>query len=173
MGCLLGVSQGSNEPLQFLEMHYNGGGNTNTNQKPLVLVGKGVTFDSGGISNKPSEGMGLMKGDMGGAGISNIIVFRSNPFQFLSISVVSNDLYLLLLLSVILIAAVAATIKAIASLRIPVNVIGLTPLCENMPSGHATKPGDVLVSMKGTTVEVDNTDAGTILYSHSDYIKSN
>ncbi len=72
MGCLLGVSQGSTEPLQFLEMHYNGGGNTNTNQKPLVLVGKGVTFDSGGISIKPSEGMGLMKGDMGGAGISLI-----------------------------------------------------------------------------------------------------
>jgi aminopeptidase len=120
MGCLLGVSKGSDEPLKFLEMHYNG---DPRGSKPLIYVGKGVTFDSGGISIKPSDGMGLMKGDMGGA------------------------------------AAVVATIRALAQLRVPVNVIGLTPLCENMPSGHATRPGDVLTSMKGLTVEVDNTDA--------------
>jgi len=121
MGCFLGVARGSAEPLKFLEIHYNPHGDEAT--APLVFVGKGITFDSGGISIKPSEGMGMMRGDMGGA------------------------------------AAVVSTMWALASLQINTRAICLTPLCENMPSGTATKPGDVLRAKNGKTVEVDNTDA--------------
>jgi len=120
MGCFLGVSKGSNEPPKFVEIHYKGAGD---DVEPLVLVGKGVTFDSGGISIKPSAGMAEMKADMTGA------------------------------------AAVVSSVWGAAKLKLPINIVALTPLCENMPSGHATKPGDVLTAMNGTTVEVDNTDA--------------
>lgn len=120
MGGLLNVAKGSNQPLAFLEMHYSGG---NKEDKPIVLVGKGVTFDSGGISIKPSAAMGEMRADMMGA------------------------------------ANVVAAILGIAELKLPVNVVGLTPLCENMPSSTAVKPGDVIVAMNGKSIQVDNTDA--------------
>jgi len=120
MGCLIGVSKGSVEPPKFIEIHYRGG---KENEAPLAFVGKGITFDSGGISIKPSGDMGLMRGDMAGA------------------------------------ASVVGSLLGIATLKIPRNVIGFMPLCENMPSGTAVKPGDVLVSMNGKTIEVDNTDA--------------
>ncbi|KAF9362499.1 bleomycin hydrolase [Mortierella sp. NVP85] len=120
MGAFLSVAKGSDEPLKFLEIRYHGG---KSDDKPLALVGKGVTFDSGGISIKPSANMGLMKGDMGGA------------------------------------ATVIGAIWGIASLNLPLNVVTVTPLCENMPSGKANKPGDVVISMSGKTIEVDNTDA--------------
>jgi len=123
MGCLLGVAQGSNEAPKFLQIRYKGASSENINAQPLALVGKGVTFDSGGISIKPSAGMGDMKGDMGGA------------------------------------AAVVSATWGIAALGIKLDLVCLVPLCENMPSGHAVKPGDVLVAMNGKTVEVDNTDA--------------
>jgi aminopeptidase len=119
MGCLLGVAQGSNQAPKFLQIRYKGAKNT----RPLAFVGKGVTFDSGGISIKPSAGMGEMKGDMGGA------------------------------------AAVVSATWGIAALGIAADIVCLVPLCENMPSGRAIKPGDVLVAMNGKTVEVDNTDA--------------
>eukprot|EP01087_Luapelamoeba_hula_P020424 TRINITY_DN6962_c1_g1_i1.p1 TRINITY_DN6962_c1_g1~~TRINITY_DN6962_c1_g1_i1.p1 ORF type:complete len:380 (-),score=44.74 TRINITY_DN6962_c1_g1_i1:42-1181(-) len=122
MGCFLGVARGSDEPPQFLEIHYNGLEGDN-DVPPVVLVGKGVTFDSGGISIKPASGMGLMRGDMGGA------------------------------------AAVVGTVYAAAALRLKTKLIVLTPLCENMPSGKAVKPGDVLYAKNGKSVEVDNTDA--------------
>eukprot|EP00824_Muranothrix_gubernata_P019032 TRINITY_DN38552_c0_g1_i2.p1 TRINITY_DN38552_c0_g1~~TRINITY_DN38552_c0_g1_i2.p1 ORF type:complete len:495 (+),score=91.43 TRINITY_DN38552_c0_g1_i2:37-1485(+) len=119
MGAFAGVSRGSAEEPRLLEIRYSGGDTS----KPIVLVGKGVTFDSGGISIKPSQSMHLMKGDMGGA------------------------------------AAVAGTLRAIALLKLPVNVVGLMPLCENMPSSTATKPGDVHTARDGTTIEIQNTDA--------------
>jgi cytosol aminopeptidase len=122
MGCFLGVAQGCpSTPPYLLEAHYRGA--PDPAAPPLVLVGKGVTFDSGGISIKPSAGMGLMKGDMGGA------------------------------------AAVAGVMRGLAALQVPLNVIGLCGLTENMPSGDAIRPGDVLRAMNGTTVEVENTDA--------------
>ncbi|XP_071477827.1 cytosol aminopeptidase-like [Diadema antillarum] len=120
MGAFLGVAKGSEEAPIFLEVRYNG---ALPNLDPLVLVGKGVTFDSGGISIKPSANMDMMRGDMGGA------------------------------------ANVTAAMFAIATLELPVNVVGLIPLCENMPSGSAVKPGDVLTAMNGKTIQVDNTDA--------------
>ncbi|XP_025419362.1 cytosol aminopeptidase-like isoform X2 [Sipha flava] len=120
MGGLLNVAKGSIESLAFLEINYSGG---NKNDKPVVLVGKGVTFDSGGISIKPSAAMGEMRADMMGA------------------------------------ANVVAAISAIADLKLPINIIGLTPLCENMPSSSALKPGDVIVAMNGKSIQVDNTDA--------------
>ncbi|KAG0348541.1 bleomycin hydrolase, partial [Gamsiella multidivaricata] len=120
MGAFLSVAKGSDEPLRFLEIEYRGG---KDGDKPLALVGKGVTFDSGGISIKPSANMGMMKGDMGGA------------------------------------ATVAGALYGIAALQLPLNVIAGIPLCENMPSGKASKPGDVVTSMSGKTIEVDNTDA--------------
>ncbi|XP_047128998.1 cytosol aminopeptidase isoform X1 [Hydra vulgaris] len=118
MNCFLSVGQGSTNPPVFLEMHYKG-----SDQHPIVLVGKGITFDSGGISIKPSKDMALMRGDMGGA------------------------------------ACVIATLDAVSKLKLPVNLVVLVPLAENMPSGNATKPGDVFKAMNGKTVEVDNTDA--------------
>lgn len=117
MGLFLGVSRGSVEEPKLLEIRYMKG-------KDLVaLVGKGITFDSGGISLKPSGKMALMKGDMGGA------------------------------------AAVLSTIGALARMSAPVSVIGVIPLAENLPSGTATKPGDVHIGSGGKSVEVDNTDA--------------
>jgi cytosol aminopeptidase len=91
--------------------------------KPVCLVGKGITFDTGGISLKPGSKMDEMRADMGGA------------------------------------ANVVATIAALAELKVPVNVKGFIPLCENMPSGNATKPGDVVFAMNGKSICVDNTDA--------------
>lgn len=120
MGSFLSVADGSERPAKFLEMRYNGGSDED---KPLVLVGKGITFDSGGISLKPSAGMGNMRGDMGGA------------------------------------AAVIGAMYAISKNKIPINVIGLTPLTENMPSGRATNPSDVVTASNGKTIQVDNTDA--------------
>lgn len=120
MGGILGVSQGSNEPPRLIIMNYNG---TKKSEPPLALVGKGITFDSGGISIKPSSNMDKMKEDMGGA------------------------------------AAVIGTIIAISRLKLPVNVVGVVPMAENLPSGSAYKPGDVLTSYSGKTVEVLNTDA--------------
>ncbi|XP_061586846.1 cytosol aminopeptidase [Cololabis saira] len=121
MGAFLSVSKGSEESPVFLELQYNG--SPDSNQPPLVLVGKGITFDSGGISLKPSASMDAMRADMGGA------------------------------------ATVCASIVTAAALKLPVNIIGLAPLCENMPSGKATKPGDVVKAKNGKTIQVDNTDA--------------
>ncbi|XP_056622510.1 cytosol aminopeptidase isoform X1 [Triplophysa dalaica] len=121
MGAFLSVSKGSEEPPVFLELHYKGA--LDSSQPPLVLVGKGITFDSGGISLKPSSGMDAMRADMGGA------------------------------------ATVCSAIVTAAALKLPVNIIGLAPLCENMPSGKANKPGDVVRAKNGKTIQVDNTDA--------------
>ncbi|KAI6136054.1 cytosol aminopeptidase family, catalytic domain-containing protein [Pisolithus sp. B1] len=121
MRTFLSVTKGTDEPAKFLEIHYKGA--PSPNARPLAFVGKGITFDSGGISLKPSSGMKLMRGDMGGA------------------------------------ATVVSSILAIAQLKLPINVIGVTPLCENMPGPSANKPGDIIYAMNGKSVEVDNTDA--------------
>ncbi|GAA5935804.1 hypothetical protein JCM10213_003694 [Rhodosporidiobolus nylandii] len=121
MGSFISVSRGSDEPLRFLELHYKGA--ANKDEAPLAFVGKGITFDSGGISLKPGAAMKEMRADMGGA------------------------------------ATTLAAAWAIAKLRIPVNLVLCIPLTENMPSGKATKPGDVVVASNGVTIEVDNTDA--------------
>ncbi|CAO3636011.1 unnamed protein product [Mucor fragilis] len=121
MNAFLSVAKGSAEPLRFLEIHYKGA--KNKDEKPYGLVGKGVTFDSGGISLKPSANMALMKGDMGGA------------------------------------ATVAGALYGICKMQLPVNIVAMIPLCENMPSGKATKPGDVVKAMNGKSIEVLNTDA--------------
>ncbi|KRT80668.1 Peptidase [Oryctes borbonicus] len=118
MGGFLSVTRGSSEPPVFLEMHYKGGGANN-----FVLIGKGVTFDAGGISIKPSANMADMRADMSGG------------------------------------AAVLGTIFGLASLKVKSNVVALVPLVENLPSGSATKPGDVITAMNGKTICVDNTDA--------------
>ena len=120
MGALLAVAQGSEEPPSFIVLRYQGAAD---NERPLVLVGKGVTFDSGGISIKPAERMEEMKYDMSGA------------------------------------AAVLAAVDAIAELGIEANVIALVPATENLPSGSAVKPGDVIRSLSGKTIEIINTDA--------------
>lgn len=120
MGGLLGVSKGSAEPPRFMILQYNGG---RQGQKPIVLVGKGVTFDAGGISLKPAANMHEMKQDMAGS------------------------------------AVVVATIVTAARLRIKQNLIALIPATENLPSGTATRPGDILRMRKGLTVEIINTDA--------------
>ena len=119
MHSLLSVTAGAEEPAKLIIMHYKGAGN----DKPMVLVGKGVTFDSGGISLKPGPGMDEMKYDMGGA---------ASVF-----------------------GAMAATIK----LELPVNLTVVVPACENMPSGKATRPSDIVKSMSGQTIEILNTDA--------------
>jgi leucyl aminopeptidase len=119
MGGVLGVAAGSVQEPRFIVMRYKGAGE----EPPLALVGKGITFDTGGISIKPAENMGEMKGDMTGA------------------------------------AAVVSAISAIARLKPRINVIAVAPCTENMPSGSATKPGDVLRTMSGKTIEVVNTDA--------------
>ncbi|CAK6433278.1 unnamed protein product [Pipistrellus nathusii] len=121
MGSFLSVAKGSDEPPVFLEIHYRG--SPNAGDAPLVFVGKGITFDSGGISIKPSANMDLMRADMGGA------------------------------------ATICSAIVSAAKLGLPVNLIGLAPLCENMPSGKANKPGDVVKAKNGKTIQVDNTDA--------------
>jgi len=120
MGSFLSVSQGSAEPPKFLEIHYEGKPGAGL---PLALVGKGVTFDTGGISIKPSAGMQDMKADMGGA------------------------------------AVVVGALKGAVDLELPINLKAFIPLCENMPGGKATKPGDVVTAMNGKTIQVDNTDA--------------
>lgn len=119
MGSLLGVAKGSAEPPKFIVLEYNGG----KGEKPVVLVGKAITFDTGGISIKPAEHMEQMKSDMAGG------------------------------------AAVTGVFMAIAGLKLPVNVVGLIPAVENMPSGTAYKPGDILKAMNGKTIEVISTDA--------------
>lgn len=120
MGSFLGVTQGSEEPPKFIIMQHLKG---KKNQKPIVLVGKGITFDTGGISLKPGAAMDEMKYDMCGA------------------------------------ATVLGTFRTIGEMDLAINVIGVIPTCENMPDGRATRPGDVLTSMSGLTIEVLNTDA--------------
>ena len=120
MGALLGVAQGSTRPPRLLAMRWNGG---KAEDAPVVFIGKGVTFDTGGISLKPGPGMDMMKWDMGGAG------------------------------------AVAGAIKAIAGRKAKANVVGIVGLVENMPDGNAQRPGDIVTTMSGQTVEVLNTDA--------------
>ena len=121
MGALLGVAQGSVRPGRLVTMMWNGAG-TKKN-KPVALVGKGVTFDTGGISLKPGAGMDEMKGDMGGA------------------------------------AAVAGAMKALALRKAKANVVGIVALVENMPGPNAQRPGDIVNTMSGQTIEVLNTDA--------------
>ena len=120
MHTLLSVAQGSSQPPKLIVLEYRAGPKS---QKPVVLVGKGVTFDTGGISLKPAPEMDEMKYDMSGAG------------------------------------SVLGTIKAVAEMKLPVNLIGIIPATENMPGGRATKPGDIVTSMSGQTVEILNTDA--------------
>lgn len=120
MGAFMAVAQGSHEPLRFIVIHYHGAPKS---QAPVVLVGKGITFDTGGISIKPAPEMDEMKYDMGGA------------------------------------ASVLGTLRAIAELQPAINVVGIIPSCENMPDGRAIKPGDVVTSMSGQTIEILNTDA--------------
>ena len=119
MGGVLGVAAGSHQEPRFIVLRYNGAGDA----KPLALVGKGITFDTGGISIKPAAGMEEMKGDMSGG------------------------------------ASVIAAMGAIARLKPATNVVGIVPATENMPGGSAIKPGDVLRTMSGKTIEVINTDA--------------
>jgi leucyl aminopeptidase len=121
MFSLLGVALGSAQPPRLLVMRWNGAGDTS--KRPVALVGKGVTFDTGGISIKPAQGMEAMKWDMGGAG------------------------------------AVAGAMKALATRKAKANVVGLCGLVENMPDGKAQRPGDIVKSMSGQTIEVINTDA--------------
>ncbi len=120
MGALLGVGQGSVRPPRLVVMQWNGAAKT---QKPIAFIGKGVTFDTGGISIKPAGGMEDMKWDMGGAGV------------------------------------VIGLMKALAGRKAAVNAVGVAGLVENMPSGSAQRPGDVVTSMSGQTIEVLNTDA--------------
>jgi len=120
MGSFLSVTNGTDEPAKLIVMRYEGG---RAGQAPVALVGKGVTFDSGGISLKQPPGMDEMKFDMTGA------------------------------------ASVFGAIKAAAEMGLKLNVVGIVPACENMPSGRATKPGDIVRSMSGQTIEVINTDA--------------
>lgn len=120
MGSLLSVAQGSQEPAKLIVLEYYG---LEKKDNPYVLVGKGVTFDTGGISLKPAAEMDEMKFDMSGAG------------------------------------SVLGTLHAVAAMKLPINVVGIIPTTENMPSGKATKPGDVVTSMSGQTIEILNTDA--------------
>jgi leucyl aminopeptidase len=120
MKALLAVAQGSEEEPRFIALEYNGGAK---DAQPLVLIGKGVTFDSGGISIKPAERMEEMKFDMCGA------------------------------------AAVLGAMRGIAELKLKINVVGIVPSTENLPSGRAFKPGDVIGSHLGKTIEIVNTDA--------------
>ncbi len=118
MGAYMSVAKGSAEPLSFIVLEYKGGKGA-----PLAIIGKSITFDSGGISIKPADGMEKMKYDMAGG------------------------------------AAVIAIIKAAAEAKLPVNLIGILPAAENLPSGSASKPGDVVTSLSGKTIEIINTDA--------------
>src|SRR5690606_24590386 len=120
MGALLGVAQGSARPPRMAIMQWNGG---KAKDKPVAFVGKGVVFDSGGVSIKPAGGMEDMKGDMGGA------------------------------------AAVTGLMHALAARKAKVNAVGVIGLVENMLDGNAQRPGDIVTSMSGQTIEVLNTDA--------------
>lgn len=119
MGAFLSVARGSHEAPKFITLEYNGGGE----EAPICLVGKGVTFDTGGISLKPGLGMDEMKFDMLGAG------------------------------------SVLGAMRALGEMQLPINVVAVIPSTENMPNGNATKPGDVITSLSGQTIEVLNTDA--------------
>ncbi|MFB1485809.1 MULTISPECIES: leucyl aminopeptidase [unclassified Thiocapsa] len=120
MGALLSVSRGSRQPAKLIVMHYRGG---EADAKPIALVGKGLTFDTGGISIKPAPDMDEMKYDMcGGAGVFG-------------------------------------TMLAVCELGLPINLVGVVPSSENMPDGDANKPGDIVTSMSGQTIEILNTDA--------------
>lgn len=121
MGALLGVAQGSEKDPRLVVLKWNGA--KNTSDKPIAFVGKGVTFDSGGISIKPDDGMHEMRYDMAGSGV------------------------------------VLGLMKAVASGKLPVNVVGVMTLVENMPSGSAQRPGDIVKSMSGQTIEIMSTDA--------------
>lgn len=120
MGAFLGVARGSHEPPKFIILEYSG---SRRNGRPIVIVGKTITFDSGGISLKPAENMEQMKADMTGG------------------------------------AEVLASVRAASRLRLPIHLIGILPATENMPGGRAIKPGDILKSLSGKTIEVQNTDA--------------
>lgn len=120
MGALLSVSRGSRQPAKLIILHYKGG---KPKDKPIVLVGKGLTFDAGGISLKPAQAMDEMKYDMCGG------------------------------------ASVMGALQAAAELALPINVIAIVPASENMPDGNANKPGDIVTSMSGLTIEILNTDA--------------
>lgn len=120
MGAFMAVAQGSDEPAKLVTLEYQGG---RKHQAPIVLVGKGVTFDAGGISLKPAEKMDEMKYDMCGA------------------------------------ASVLGTMSAVADLQLPLNIIGVMPCTENLPDGRAVKPGDIITTLSGQTVEILNTDA--------------
>ncbi len=120
MGALLSVTRGSHEAPKLIVLHYRGGAKQ---AKPLVFVGKGITFDTGGISLKPAPEMDEMKYDMSGAG------------------------------------SVLGALRALAAMRAPLNAIGVIPACENMPGGAASRPGDIVKTLDGQTVEVLNTDA--------------
>jgi len=120
MGSFLAVAKGSREAPKFIIIEHNKGPK---NKKPIVLVGKGITFDAGGISIKPSSDMDEMKYDMGGA------------------------------------ATVLGVMKTVGELNLPLNIIMVIPTCENLPDGNAVKPGDIVTSMSGQTIEVLNTDA--------------
>ena len=121
MGALLGVARGSHEPPKFIILEYNG--TKKKGERPVVLVGKTITFDTGGISLKPAENMEHMKADMTGG------------------------------------AEVLASMRAAARLKLPLRLISLLPVAENMPGGRAMKPGDIVKTLSGKTVEVQNTDA--------------
>ncbi len=121
MGSLLGVGQGSVRPPRLIILRWNG--NPDQNAAPVVVVGKGITFDTGGISLKPGAGMEEMKTDMGGS------------------------------------AVVIGLLKALAGRKAKANVVGIIAAAENMPDGNAQRPGDIVTSMSGQTIEVDNTDA--------------
>ena len=121
MGALLGVARGSHEPPKFIVLEYNG--SKKKNERPIVFIGKTITFDTGGISLKPAENMEHMKADMTGG------------------------------------AEVLATIRAAARLRLPLRLVSILPVAENMPGGRAMKPGDIVKTLSGKTVEVQNTDA--------------
>ena len=120
MHSLLSVAKGSHQPPKLIVLQYKGG---EESDKPLLLIGKGITFDSGGISLKPGEGMDEMKFDMCGA------------------------------------ASVLGTLKAVALMKLPINLTVIVPTTENMPGGAASKPGDIVASMSGQTIEILNTDA--------------
>jgi leucyl aminopeptidase len=120
MGAFLAVTKASHEPPKLIVLRYSGAAKS---KAPLALVGKGITFDTGGISLKPAAEMDEMKYDMSGAG------------------------------------SVLGAIRALAGMKAPVNVVGVIPTCENMPGGHAVKPGDIVTTLSGQTVEILNTDA--------------